>query len=83
MKDGYNRYMTSYVLGGGCFWCLDAVYRQLKGVEQVESGLAGILDNHAGGVMDVAIAGHQVLEVLAGRPVIPTDWTRLKPRSYG
>ena len=28
-------------LGGGCFWCLDAVYRQLRGVERVESGYAG------------------------------------------
>jgi len=28
-------------LGGGCFWCLDAVYRQLKGVESVESGYTG------------------------------------------
>ena len=28
-------------LGGGCFWCLDAVYRQLRGVEKVESGYAG------------------------------------------
>jgi peptide-methionine (S)-S-oxide reductase len=28
-------------LGGGCFWCLDAVYRQLRGVVQVESGYAG------------------------------------------
>jgi peptide-methionine (S)-S-oxide reductase len=33
--------MTTYVLGGGCFWCLDAVYRQLKGVSSVESGYAG------------------------------------------
>ena len=29
------------VLGGGCFWCLDAVYRGLKGVVSVESGYAG------------------------------------------
>ena len=28
-------------LGGGCFWCLDTIYRQLKGVEKVESGYAG------------------------------------------
>jgi len=28
-------------LGGGCFWCLDAVYRQLRGVERVVSGYAG------------------------------------------
>jgi peptide-methionine (S)-S-oxide reductase len=28
-------------LAGGCFWCLEAVYDQLKGVEHVESGYAG------------------------------------------
>jgi peptide-methionine (S)-S-oxide reductase len=29
------------VLGGGCFWCLDAVFRGLDGVSKVESGYAG------------------------------------------
>lgn len=29
------------VLGGGCFWCLDAVFRQVKGVTGVVSGYAG------------------------------------------
>jgi len=28
-------------LAGGCFWCLEAVYGQLRGVERVESGYAG------------------------------------------
>ncbi len=28
-------------LAGGCFWCLEAVYDQLKGVSSVESGYAG------------------------------------------
>ena len=28
-------------LGGGCFWCLEAVYDELKGVENVENGYAG------------------------------------------
>jgi len=33
--------MRTFVLAGGCFWCLDAVYRTLKGVHDVVSGYTG------------------------------------------
>ena len=36
-SDGY-RLAT---LAGGCFWCLEAVYNELRGVESVVSGYAG------------------------------------------
>src|SRR3712207_5927827 len=35
------RQTETATLGGGCFWCLDAVYRGLKGVSRVVSGYAG------------------------------------------
>jgi peptide-methionine (S)-S-oxide reductase len=33
--------MRTFVLAGGCFWCLDAVYRTLRGVKEVVSGYTG------------------------------------------
>ncbi|MGH1523028.1 peptide-methionine (S)-S-oxide reductase MsrA [Leifsonia sp. L25] len=33
--------MQTFVLAGGCFWCLDAVYRVLRGVQDVVSGYTG------------------------------------------
>lgn len=32
--------LDTAVLGGGCFWCLDAVYRRMKGIVSSESGYA-------------------------------------------
>lgn len=33
--------MKTIVLGGGCFWCTEALYQRIKGVESVVSGYAG------------------------------------------
>lgn len=33
--------LTTYVVAGGCFWCLDAAYRQLRGVTEVLSCYTG------------------------------------------
>jgi peptide-methionine (S)-S-oxide reductase len=35
------RASETITLGGGCFWCLEAVFTELKGVTKVESGYAG------------------------------------------
>lgn len=40
MKENAEKTATA-ILGGGCFWCLEAAYERLPGVIGVENGYAG------------------------------------------
>lgn len=41
LKPAATKRMEVATLGGGCFWCTEAVFSQLKGVEKVEPGYSG------------------------------------------
>jgi peptide-methionine (S)-S-oxide reductase len=68
--------MTTFILGSGCFWCIDAVFRQIKGVTLVESGYANGDDKRTPNYYRVA-SGHtgfaEVVRVTFDEAVIPSD----------
>lgn len=39
--DPSNPQLHEMILGAGCFWCVEAVFKELKGVHHVEPGYAG------------------------------------------
>jgi len=63
------------VLGGGCFWCLEAVYELLNGVEDVESGYAnGKTENPDYRSVCSGDTGHaEVVRITYDDQVISTD----------
>lgn len=38
--DSLKKYQVAY-FGSGCFWCVEAIYESVKGVQEVESGYSG------------------------------------------
>ncbi len=59
-------------LGGGCFWCLEAIYDQLRGVEDVVSGYAGgRVSNPSYQAVCTGTTGHaEVVQVVYNTDVI-------------
>ncbi len=59
-------------LGGGCFWCLEAVYDEMKGVEYVESGyMGGHVDNPSYQAVCTGNTGHaEIVQVTYDSDVI-------------
>ena len=67
--------MTSFVLGGGCFWCLDSTYMQFKGVEDVEVGyMGGAKENPTYEQVCDGNTGHvEVAKVIFDEDVVSTE----------
>ena len=65
----------TFHLAGGCFWCLDAAYRVLRGVHSVVSGYAGgHVDSPSYEAVCAGSTGHaEVVAVTFDEAVIPAD----------
>jgi len=64
-----------YVLGGGCFWCLEAIFQDLMGVLGVTSGYAGGVDPHPNyeTIHDPASGHAEVVKVAFDAAIIPDE----------
>lgn len=67
--------MKTYVLAGGCFWCLDAAYRVLRGVSSVVSGYTGgSVENPSYEQVCNGTTGHAEAVAVSFDPsIIPSD----------
>ncbi len=67
--------MRTVVVAGGCFWCLDAVYRTLKGVQDVVSGYTGGQTEHPDSdAVCTGMTGHaEAVKVVFDEAVIPAE----------
>jgi len=58
-------------LGGGCFWCLEAVYDEMEGVLSVESGyMGGHVENPSYAAVCTGTTGHVEVVQLTFDPTI-------------
>lgn len=64
--------LTTATLGGGCFWCLEAAFQDMPGIDQVTSGYSGgTVDNPTYEDVCRQTTGHaEVIQVLFDTTVI-------------
>jgi peptide-methionine (S)-S-oxide reductase len=67
--------MTTYTLAGGCFWCLDAVYRRVTGVKNVVSGYTGgDVPTPSYDQVSMGTTGHaEAVQVSFDESIVPAD----------
>lgn len=67
--------VQTWVVAGGCYWCLDAAYRALRGVLEVESGFTGgVTANPTYREVCTGQTGHaEAVRVTFDADVIPED----------
>jgi len=67
--------MKELIVGGGCFWCTEAIFETLKGVNDVESGYAnGHTDNPTYRDICTGESGHaEVIKISYEDTIITSD----------
>lgn len=71
MTNAQNQKSTTAeaVFGAGCFWCVEAVFQELKGVKSVESGyMGGHVDNPTYQQVCTGITGHAEVAKITYNP---------------
>src|SRR5271157_4516679 len=65
--------MEVATLGGGCFWCTEAVFKRIKGVEKVESGYSGgKIENPSYEQVSTGTTGHAEVVQITFNPQVIT-----------
>lgn len=73
MNQNGNKQLAQATLGGGCFWCLEAVYELIDGIDSVVSGYAaGHVPNPTYQAVCAGTTGHAEVVQLTYDPAVVT-----------
>jgi peptide-methionine (S)-S-oxide reductase len=72
LKTVFNERKEVATLGGGCFWCTEAVFNEIRGVEKIESGYSGgMVANPTYEQVSTGTTGHaEVVQIIFDPKVI-------------